>query len=163
MTDSLDERMARAEDCLVRLLAEHSDDDFALALQFGIDVGTIGRTLVQHPELAPRVAVFVARTEGLVARSVKLALWVHRVCRAADNRSSETDYYRNALAMRSDLEFFRRLYEGTGAQSRIDDIDVSDIDQDLAQWGRVQYLESVPDDIPASHVWWHQSLSVLPR
>ena len=160
MADSLKWRMARAEHCLVRLLAEHSDDDFALALQFGIDVGILGRALLRDPTLRPEVDAFVARTSDLVARSAKLALWIHRVARAADNRSSETDYYTNALAMRSDVEFARQLYEGSAqARSRLDDFDLTDVDQDLKEWGRVQYLESVPDDIPSSHVWWHQSLS----
>jgi hypothetical protein len=163
MEDSLEDRMARAESGLERLLAEHTDDDFAIVLQFGIDIGTIGRALVKHPEIAPQVAAFVARTQDLVARSAKLSLWFYRAQRAADNRSSETDEYTNALAMRSDIEFFRQLYKGSKAESRISDFDgeTEVIDKDLEEWGRVQYLESIPDDIPPSHVWWHQSLSGL--
>ncbi len=161
MFDSLEQIIARAEQTLGTLTSRDERDLYSEVLQFGIDIGEIGRALVLNPELRPVVAAFVARTEDKVADGARLALWLHRISRAADSRSSETFEYTSALAMRSDLEFFCDLYRDTAARSRVEEIDTSDIDEDLKQWGAVQYLSEIPSGIPAAHVWWHQSLSGL--
>ena len=79
--------------------------------------------------------------------------------RATRPRSSDTEDYLQALSMRSALEFFRDLYRDSVAHDRVAGIDIGDTDENLKEWGSQQYLEEIPPGFPASHVWWHQSLS----
>lgn len=158
MTERLDRAMSRAEAMLVELQTA-TDDAVRIALQFGDDVGEIGRELTLHPELAPEVFGFVGRTAPIVARDTGLMFWIHRVYDRAESRSSETYEYVHALTMRSALEFFRELYRDSVAGHAVAGIETEELDQNLKEWGAVQYLEEVPAGYPASHVWWHQSLS----
>jgi hypothetical protein len=158
MTDRLDSLLASAEQMLASLQSI-PDDAIARSLQFGRDIGDIGRNLVLHPELAPKVRDFVERTAPLVHHRAGLSFWVHRAYAAGESRSSDTEDYTRALWMRSQLEFFRDLYRGTVAQDAVDEIETDELDQNLKEWGAEMYLDEIPEGIPPSHVWWHQSLS----
>jgi hypothetical protein len=159
MSELLDQLIASAESALATLQSTFDGAAAPLSLQFGYDVGAIGRQLTQHSELAPKVRAFVERTAPLIERDTGLSIWFGRVYEAADSRSSETEVYMRALGMRSDLEFFRDLYRDSAARHRIDGIETDFTDENLKEWGAHQYLEEIPPGFPASHVWWHQSLS----
>lgn len=152
--------LARAESTL-SALQSNSPDAPSLSRSFGRDMYEIGRELTLHPENAPQVRAFVERTAGLVRMCPALVYWIHRVGDAAESQSSETDVYIGALALRSSLEFFRDFYRDSAASARTTDLDTEEIDENLRAWGREQHLEKIPDGIPASHVWWHQSQSGL--
>lgn len=159
MSELLDQALARAEATLTALRAMPVEETPPHVLQFGHDIGVIGRELAQHPELAETVRAFVERTAPFVRMETTLSIWINRVCDAAERQSSETEVYTGALAMRSDLEFFRELYRDSAAGDQVVGIETDETDAELKAWGREMYLEEVPAGIPASHVWWHQSLS----
>lgn len=159
MSELLDQLMARAESALTALQSTFDGGAAPLALQFGHDIGAIGRELTMHPGLAPDIRAFVERTAQIVERDTGLSSWFGRVYDAADSRSSETLEYVRALHMRSDLEFFRDLYRDSAASHRVSGIETDFTDENLKEWGGQQYLEEIPPGLPASHVWWHQSLS----
>ena len=158
MSERIEDVIARAESNLEEIVAGGGD-----ALQFGFDIGTLGRAVVAHPPHQPDIAAFAHRTAPLIARSVSelkdSVAWVHRVSYATESLSSDTELYVRALMMRSDLEFLREIYCDTVASSKIAEIDTAEMDANLQEWGRNQYLDSVPANIPSTHVWWHQSLS----
>jgi hypothetical protein len=158
MSESFDLILARAEGSLAELQAATADAR-RVALQFGREIGEIGRALTLHADLAPRVQAFVARTAPLVRLDPGIWIWLHRVYDAAESRSSDTDEYLRALSMRSALEFFRDLYRDSVAGDYVAGIDIGDTDEQLKEWGAEQYLAEVPPGYPPSHVWWHQSLS----
>lgn len=159
MSEHLDHLMTCAESSLVALQSSSDRDAAGLARQFGYGIGAVGRELTQHPELAPEARAFVERTAPIVERDTGLMFWILRVYDAADSRSSETEEYMHALGMRSDLEFFRDLYLDSVARDRVAEIETDETDENLKEWGAQQYLEEIPAGYPASHVWWHQSLS----
>lgn len=159
MSATLDQAMARAESALAALQSTPYEAAAPLALQFGREIGIIGRELTLHPELAAKVRAFVERTAPMVVMATPLSIWFGRVYDAAESRSSDTEIYGGALGMRSDLEFFRELYRDSDARHRVAGIDTEEIDEELKAWGAEQYIEEIPPGIPDSHVWWHQSLS----
>lgn len=158
MSENLDRLTARAESMLAALQTA-TDDAARIALQFGDDIGEIGREVTQHPELAPKLRAFIERTAPIIARDTGLMYWFHRVYDAAESRSSETYEYELALSMRSALEFFRELYRNSVARERVMGLETENTDENLKEWGAQQYLEAIPPGFPDSHVWWHQSLS----
>jgi hypothetical protein len=158
MSEHLDKLLASAESTLAALQTA-TDHVTGFALQFGHEIGEIGRQLTQHPELAPRIRAFIERTAPVVVRDLRLGRWFGSVYDAAESRSSDTEDYIQALGMRSALEFFRDLYRDSVASDYIAGIDIEDTDDQLKEWGAQQYLEEIPRGFPASHVWWHQSRS----
>jgi hypothetical protein len=158
VTDHIDQLLATAESTLAALqtATEHVT---AVALQFGYEIGEVGRVLTQHPEVASKVRAFVERTAPVVGRDLRLGRWFGSVYDAAESRSSDTEDYVHALALRSALEFFIDLYRDSAAHDRVAGLDIGDTDDQLKEWGAQQYLEEIPPGFPASHVWWHQSLS----
>jgi hypothetical protein len=159
MSEHLDQLMARAESALAALQQTFDGEAAPLALQFGYDVGEIGRQLMLHRDLAPTVRAFVERTAPIIEQDTGLSLWFGRVYEAADSRSSDTESYMRALGMRSALEFFRDLYRESAAGHRVAGIETELTDENLKEWGAQQYLDEIPPGFPPSHVWWHQSLS----
>jgi hypothetical protein len=131
----------------------------SLARSFGDDMYEIGRELTLHSEIAPQVRAFVERTAADVQRCTGLVFWFNRVYRAAEAHSSETLEYSGALHLRSSLEFFRDLYRDSAAGAAVAELETEETDDSLREWAADQYLEHIPDGIPASHVWWHQSQS----
>jgi hypothetical protein len=105
------------------------------------------------------VDAFVERTAPIIRMDTRLSSWIHRVYDAAESHSSETEVYVGALALRSELEFFRDLYRDSVAGHYVAGIETDETDMNLKEWGAEQYLEEIPPGFPASHVWWHQSLS----
>jgi hypothetical protein len=158
MNEDFDRLLASAESTLAGLQAIE-DQVRGFALQFGDQVGKIGRALTQHPELAPKVRAFVECTAPLIARNLPLGLWIGWVYDAAESRSSDTDDYRDALAARSDLEFFLDLYRDSVARNYLAGIETESTDEDLKEWGAHHHIDEVPPGIPPSHVWWHRSRS----
>ena len=158
MSEHLDQLLVCAETTLEKL-GTARDRVTAIALDFGHNIGKIGRALTLHPELAPRVRAFVERTAERVRLEARLSLWIHRVYDAAESRSSETDDYVRALAMRSDLEFLRDLYRDSVAGHYVAGIETDGTDQNLREWGAEQDLHDIPPGIPPSHVWWHHRRS----
>ena len=158
MTADLGDLLAIAESTLAGLQTA-TDHITGFALQFGDEICEIGRQLTIHPELAPAVRAFVERTAPVIASDVRLGRWLGRVYDAAESRSSDTEEYVRALALRSALEFFRDLYRDSVAHDYVAGIETEDTDANLKDWGAQQYLEDIPPGFPPSHVWWHQSLS----
>jgi hypothetical protein len=158
MSERFDQLLTSAEATLAALQAA-TENVPGVALQFGRLIGEIGRTLTQHPELAPKAEAFVARTAPIIRLDPGVWIWLHRVYEAAESRSSDTEQYVQALGMRSALEFLRDLYRDSVASDYIAGIDIEDTDDQLKEWGAQQYLDEIPPGFPASHVWWHQSLS----
>lgn len=158
MSDFFDQLLASAESTLAGLQATE-DQVRGYALQFGDQIGKIGRAVTQHPELAPRLHAFVERTAPLIARHLPLSLWIGSVYDAAESHSSDPDDYLRALSARSDLEFFRDLYRDSVAGHYLEGIETESTDEDLREWGAHPHVEEVPPGIPPSHVWWYQTTS----
>lgn len=156
MSDRLDQLLTSAEATLADLQTA-ADHLTGLALQFGRQIGDIGQELTLHPEFAPKVREFVERTAPVVRMDSGLSFWIHRVYDAAESRSSEVQDYMVALAMRSEIEFFRDLYRNSAAAHRVAGIETDETDQDLKEWSGHQYITEIPAGIPQSHVWWYQS------
>ena len=148
--------MDRAEAVLALLTPTSSLGE---ALAFAHELDDIGRALTLDPGLAPRVRAFVERTAPQIGYGLGLVPWIHFAHEEARSRSSETPYYTRALALRSSIAFFLELYGDSVAHDFVVGIDTDQLDRDLAEWGRVQWLEAVPEGYPPSHVWWHQSMS----
>jgi hypothetical protein len=158
MNEDFDQLLASAESTLATL--QTTDDQVTgFALQFGDQIGEIGRTVTQHPELASKVRAFVERTAPIVEQDLRLGRWTGWVYDAAESRSSDIDDYRVALGARSDLEFFRDLYRDSVARDYVAGIETDETDQDLREWGAHHRIDKVPPGIPASHVWWYQTRS----
>jgi hypothetical protein len=158
MSDHLDQLLNSAESTLVELQTA-SEHITGFALQFGRKIGEIGRMLTQHPELAQKVDAFIERTAPIVERDNRLGRWFGCVYDSAESRSSDVEDYIDALALRSELEFFRDLYRDSAARNRIAGIDIDDTDQLLGEWGARHRIREIPAGIPASHIWWHRSPS----
>lgn len=158
MSDSFDQLLASAESSLAELQVSH-DQVRGYALQFGDQIGKIGRAVTQHPELAPRLRAFVERTAPLIARNLPLGLWIGSIYDAAESHSSDPDDYLQALGARSDLAFFLDLYRDSVAQNYLEGIETESTDEDLKEWGVHHPVEDVPPGIPPSHVWWYQRRS----
>jgi hypothetical protein len=158
-SEPIDQLIARGEAVLSTLQSAPEEKRTALALQFGYDIGEIGRRLTLQPGLQPLVRAFVERTAPVLENDFYLARWFGRVYAAADSRGSETVEYVNALVLRSSLAFYAELYRDSVAGDGIAGIDIGDTDEQLKEWGAEQYLAEVPPGYPPSHVWWHQSLS----
>lgn len=159
MNEHIEQLLARAESTLTALQSTPHSAAKPLALQFGHEIGKIGRELTQHPELGPAVHAFVERTAPIIRTDTRLSSWIHRVYDAAESRSSDTEVYLGALALRSELEFFRTLYRDSAAGYYVSGIETDETDADLREWGSEQYLDEIPPGFPPSHIWWHQSLS----
>ena len=158
MSDAFDQLLARAESTLAEL--QTSEDQVrGYALQFGDQIGKIGRAVTQHPDLAPRVRAFVERTAPLIARHLPLGLWIGSVYDAAESGSSDPDDYVQALSARSDLQFFLDLYRDSVACTYLDGIETESTDEDLKAWGVHHQVDDVPPGIPPSHVWWYERRS----
>lgn len=162
MSEDFDQLLASAESTLA-MLQNAADNATGIALQFGRQIGDVGRALTLHPELSSKASAFVERTAPIVRMDPGIWIWIHRVDDAAESRSSDTEVYMHALKMRSDLEFFRDLYRDSVASDYILGIETDEMDQDLKEWGSHQYIEAIPPGFPDSHTWWHQSLSETPR
>jgi len=162
MSESIDQLLSRAESVLTKLQAA-VERVANLALEFGCDIGDIGRELTLHPELASKVRAFIERTAPIVRMDNRLTSWIHRVYDAAESRSSDEDDYVRALGMRSDLQFFCDLYRDSVAAYYVSGIEPVETDANLREWSADQYIDDVPPGIPASHVWWHQSRRRPPR
>jgi hypothetical protein len=158
MSDAFDQLLAGAESTLAELQTTE-DQVRGYALQFGDQVGKIGRAVTQHPELAPRVCAFVERTAPLIAQHLPLGLWIGAVYDAAESGSSDPDDYLQALNARSDLEFFLDLYRDSVACNYLEGIETESTDDDLKAWGADHQVDHVPPGIPPSHVWWYQRRS----
>jgi len=156
MSEHFDQLLASAESTLAALQTA-TDQVTGFALQFGREIGDIGRALTQHPEHASKARTFVDRTAPIIERDLRLARWIGRVYAAAESRSSDTEDYVDALAMRSALEFFRDLYRDSVARDYVAGIETDFTDENLKEWGAQQYLDTIPPGIPESHVWWRQS------
>lgn len=158
MSDFFDQLLASAESSLAGLQTTE-DQVRGYALQFGDQIGKIGRAVTQHPELAPKVRAFVERTAPLIARNLPLGLWIGWVYDAAESHSSDPDDYLQALSARSDLEFFLDLYRDSVACNYLEGIETESTDEDLKAWGVHHQVDDVPPGIPPSHVWWYQRRS----
>jgi hypothetical protein len=158
MSEHFEQLLVRAEATLAKLHTAR-DRVTAIALDFGDDIGEIGRAWTLHPELASEVRGFVERTAPIVRIDTGLTSWIHRVYDAAQSRSSDTEDHRRALKMRSDLEFLKDLYRDSVAGHRVAEIETAETDQNLQEWGTEQPLDEIPPGFPPSHVWWHQSRS----
>lgn len=158
MSEHIDQLLSSAESTLAELQTA-TEQVTGFALQFGRKIGEIGRMLTQHPELAPKVDAFIEHTAPTVQRDNRLGRWLGRVYDAAESRSSDIEDYTDALALRSELEFFRDLYRGSAAHDRVTGIDIGDTDQLLREWGAHHRIREIPSGIPESHVWWHRNPS----
>lgn len=156
MSESIEQLLAAAESTLTRLQTA-TERALAMALSFGDYIGDIGRELTQHPDLVDKVQAFVERTAPAVRMDPGIWRWIHRVYEAADSRSSETEDYKRALEMRSQLEFFRDLYRDSEAHDYVAGIETEPTDDNLKEWSSQMHLDVIPPGFPTSHSWWYQS------
>ena len=159
MNDHIDQLVARAESTLIALQSTPHSAARPLALQFGHEIGKVGRQLAQHLEFGPAVHAFVERTAPIIRTDTRLSSWISRVYDAAESRSSDAEVYVSALTLRSELEFFRDLYRDSAAKHYVSGIETDETDANLREWGSEQNLDEIPMGFPPSHVWWYQSLT----
>ena len=153
---SLEGLFAQARDALARTRVATGVEARALALDFGMAIGRIGRRLFVDPARAAEVRDFVGDTAAAIVGHPKLWMWFDAVDDASEPLNAEPDLYIKALRMRSDLEFFREMYRGSAAGQIVDGLDTDEADARLEKLAPHYYVADVPDDIPREHVWWHR-------
>lgn len=147
---TIDELLASARAMFAEACDPAGDRNAAMR-SLGHAIGALGRLGALGD---PRVQAFAAETAPALD-ALPLSAWHRALARAAEPLTGEDEHYVAALAFRSDVELFKQLYAPL-APGAMYDLDMSELDETLAELAPSYAAPVVPADIPPSHTWWRR-------